>query len=99
LGQVLYPPDCMISVEERLRATQIKLIPPYRDKSGFGFFVPIYPQFQTNRGKVGGRLGIHPDGNKPGTLGCIGITDSNTKNFHNAIKMSSPSSKLILLVK
>ena len=72
---------------------------PYRDKTGKGFFLPIYPKFNTNRGKVGGRLGIHPDGNKPGTLGCIGITDANTKSFHDAIKMTPIKIKLTLLVR
>jgi hypothetical protein len=71
----------------------------YRDKSGKGFFVPIYPKFKTNRGKSGGRLGIHPDGNKPGTLGCIGITDKNTKSFHDAMGSTAPNAHLILLVK
>lgn len=72
---------------------------PYRDKFGMGFFVPIYPKFATSRGKSGGRLGIHPDGNVPGTLGCIGITDINAKSFHNAIKQTAPSIKLTLQVK
>lgn len=72
---------------------------PYRDKTGKGFFVPIYPKFQTDRGKSGGRLGIHPDGNKPGTLGCIGITDANTKSFHDAIASTAPASTLIVQVK
>ncbi len=72
---------------------------PYRDKTGMGFFIPIYPKFNTNRGKTGGRLGIHPDGNKPGTLGCIGITDANSKNFHDAIRLTAPSAKLTLQVK
>jgi len=72
---------------------------PYRDKTGMGFFLPIYPKFNTNRGKVGGRLGIHPDGNKPGTLGCIGITDANTKKFYNAIKLVPVNVKLTLHVK
>lgn len=72
---------------------------PYRDQSGKGFFVPIYPQFDTERGKVGGRLGIHPDGNTPGTLGCIGISSNNAKSFHDAIKVTSPSVKLVLEVK
>lgn len=65
----------------------------FRDKTGRGFFAPIYPKFKTNRGKSGGRLGIHPDGNKPGTLGCIGITDSNTKSFHDAIASTTPGIK------
>ncbi len=72
---------------------------PYRDKTGMGFFVPIYPKFNTNRGKTGGRLGIHPDGNKPGTLGCIGITDANSKGFHDAIRATAPNVKLTLHVK
>lgn len=76
-----------------------KIDAAYRDKSGFGFFVPIYPKFETTRGKTGGRLGIHPDGNKPGTLGCVGITDTNAKSFHDAMKMTSPSSILTLQVK
>lgn len=63
-----------------------------------GFFVPIYPRFQTNRGKTGGRLGIHPDGNKSGTLGCIGITDANAQSFHNAMKQTAPSALLTLQV-
>jgi len=76
-----------------------KVDAPYRDKTGRGFFIPIYPKFNTNRGKSGGRLGIHPDGNKPGTLGCIGITDANSKSFHDAIRLTAPSSKLTLQVK
>ena len=71
----------------------------YRDKTGKGFFVPLYPKFQTTRGKSGGRLGIHPDGNKPGTLGCVGITNHNTKSFHDAIASTAPSAKLVLHVK
>lgn len=71
----------------------------YRDKTGRGFFVPIYPRFSTHRGKNGGRLGIHPDGNIPGTLGCIGITDNSAKSFHDAMKAASPGAKLLLIVK
>jgi hypothetical protein len=71
----------------------------YRDKTGRGFFVPIYPKFQTNRGKSDGRLGIHPDGNKPGTLGCVGITDQNAKSFHDTIASTSPGARLVLQVK
>lgn len=70
---------------------------PYRDKTGRGFFVPIYPQFKTNRGKDN-RLGIHPDGNIPGTSGCIGITEYNAKSFHDAIKITAPSANITLVV-
>jgi len=36
---------------------------------GVGFFIYIEPKFKTDRSE----LGIHPDGNVPGTLGCIGL--------------------------
>lgn len=46
---------------------------PYQDpKTGLAFFIPIQPLFDTSRSG----FGIHPDGNTPGTLGCIGLTDS-----------------------
>jgi len=75
------------------------IAPSYRDSTGKGFFIPIYPRFPTSRGKYGGRLGIHPDGNVPGTLGCIGLTNADTTTFYEAIKETSAGSKLILLVK
>lgn len=39
---------------------------------GVGFSLDLNPQFDTKRD----RLRIHPDGNNPGTLGCIGVTGS-----------------------
>ena len=69
----------------------------YKDKSGKGFFIPIYPQFETTRGKSGGRLGIHPDGGVYGTLGCIGIR-SNAKSFYDVIAASASDSNLTLEV-
>ncbi len=69
----------------------------YKDATGKGFFIPIYPQFQTDRGKTDGRLGIHPDGNIPGTNGCIGIR-SNAKSFYDAIAASASDSNLTLEV-
>lgn len=39
-----------------------------------GWFVPLRPLFYTERGTPErGRFGIHPDGEFPGTNGCIGI--------------------------
>ena len=38
------------------------------------------PQFSTDRNN----LGIHPDGNKVGTLGCIGLLDADTSPWFNA---------------
>lgn len=71
----------------------------FKDSTGKGFFLPIYPPiFKTSRGS-NGRLGIHPDGNKPGTEGCIGLTDTNTKSFYDAIANSPVAIKLSLLVK
>lgn len=62
----------------------------YKDKStGMVFFILVYPQFDTQRGK-NGRLGIHPDGNVEGTSGCIGLKES-TKSFYDAVGSTSPS--------
>jgi hypothetical protein len=44
---------------------------------GAGFFIPI--EHNTDASRSG--LGIHPDGNDPGTLGCIGIAASDAKRF------------------
>jgi hypothetical protein len=45
--------------------------PAYKDRTGFGWFLWL--------GR--GNLGIHPDGNVPGTQGCIGITAINTREL------------------
>jgi hypothetical protein len=47
----------------------------YRDKAGNTWFAPLKPLFATERKG----FGIHPDGNVPGTLGCIGLTAEDTK--------------------
>lgn len=41
------------------------------------FWIPITPRFETDR--TG--LGIHPDGNVPGTLGCIGLQRGEAVSF------------------
>lgn len=51
-------------------------------KFGIGFFVRIDPTFQCDRSD----LGIHFDGNVPGTLGCIGLQCS---KFEDAIKVKN----------
>jgi hypothetical protein len=58
--------------------------PPYCDSSSPStcWFQLISPQFSTTRTEIG----IHPDGNTPGTAGCIGITISNTKPWYDALK-------------
>lgn len=40
----------------------------------------LEPQFSTQRNN----LAIHPDGNKLGTLGCIGLLDADTKPWYDA---------------
>ena len=69
----------------------------FKGKNGKGFFVPIYPEFETDRGKSGGRLGIHPDGNVYGTAGCIGLR-SNSESFYKAIAASASDASLSLEV-
>jgi hypothetical protein len=46
------------------------------------WFQLLSPQFSTSRTE----LGIHPDGNKIGTKGCIGLIDANTKPWYDAFK-------------
>ncbi len=45
------------------------------DESGFAWWAALVPTFQTDR--TG--LGIHPDGNVEGTLGCIGLVLEDTR--------------------
>jgi len=55
---------------------------PYRDHAGLAWWCPLYPQFETER--TG--LGIHPDGNIPGTAGCIGIREKDTRELFARLK-------------
>ena len=57
----------------------------YCDRAGNCWWLPIDPDFSTTR--FG--LGIHPDGNLPGTAGCIGATDDDTSDLFNALSNSS----------
>ncbi len=52
------------------------------DPKGNAWFAPLHPEFDTER--TG--LGIHPDGNVPGTLGCIGIQLEDTSLIKDALK-------------
>jgi uncharacterized protein RhaS with RHS repeats len=54
----------------------------YCDPSGNCWWLPITPLFDTDR--TG--LGFHPDGNVPGTAGCVGATDSNTRSMRDALR-------------
>jgi hypothetical protein len=62
-------------------------------KSGKGYFVPITAY--VDKGREG--LGIHPDGNVPGTDGCIGIKN-HALSFYKAIASTAPSADITLLV-
>lgn len=50
---------------------------PYRDKLGNAWFARLVPTFETFRAG----FGVHPDGNVPGTEGCIGIVAANTLDW------------------
>lgn len=62
-------------------------------KTGKGYFIPITAH--VNRGREG--LGIHPDGNIPGTEGCIGIK-YHSKSFYTSIASTAPSANITLQV-
>ena len=51
------------------------------DASGNCWWQPIQPDFYTPRD----RLGIHPDGNNPGTAGCIGVSGDNTRDLFDIL--------------
>ena len=87
-------PSGLYTVERRNVTGYTKSIGKgFRDKTGKGFFVPLTPQFKTAR--TG--LGIHPDGNVPGTQGCIGIKND-AYSFYEAIASTAPSAVITLKV-
>ena len=61
-------PEGNYDVEDLIRIKDDESNNAYK-KDGFPWWSPIEPNFKTIRNG----LGIHPDGNKKGTLGCIGI--------------------------
>lgn len=61
----------------------------YTDKKNFSWFLWL--------GKD--NLGIHPDGNVPGTKGCIGIVDADTKSLFEKLKQLNKVSPVTILVK
>jgi hypothetical protein len=61
---------------------------PYRDSKGKCWFQRLDPQFSTTRTEIG----IHPDGNVPGTKGCVGLTIADTKAWYDAL-YSVPANK------
>jgi len=61
----------------------------YCDPSDNCWWQAIEPTFETHRGKKDGRLGIHPDGNVPGTEGCIGVTSSDTSDLYQTLQTTT----------
>ncbi len=45
--------------------------------NGRGWFLPLTPTFSTTRHG----FGIHPDGNLPGTKGCVGLQGNDIKKY------------------
>jgi len=50
--------------------------PAYKDPKGFGWFLWL----------GAGGLGVHPDGNVPGTKGCIGVVANSTRDLFDKLK-------------
>ncbi|MCP4704584.1 MAG: murein L,D-transpeptidase [candidate division Zixibacteria bacterium] len=65
---------------------------PYRDKTGFAWWCRIIAQFETERSG----FGIHPDGNIPGTLGCIGIRLDNTKEVFEVLLKNEDKGLIVI---
>jgi hypothetical protein len=64
----------------------------YRDKSGLAWWCRLAPCFKTKR--FG--FGIHPDGNVPGTRGCIGIVLDDTRPVFQTLK--NTEDKILLVI-
>ena len=56
----------------------------YQDVAGLAWFCRLRAKFATER--TG--LGIHPDGNIPGTRGCIGLTDEDTSGAYIRLRLA-----------
>jgi hypothetical protein len=65
---------------------------PYTDPLGFAWWCDMEPLFYTPR--TG--FGLHPDGNVPGTLGCVGVI-GNTQTLYQFLK-KAPEPILIQVV-
>ncbi len=61
----------------------------FRDKKGFSWFLWL----------GSGNLGVHPDGNVPGTRGCVGIVDDDTTPLFNKLKQLNIGAAITILVK
>lgn len=90
-GTYICPPrSLMIGTEDdsTVPRDQKYAAAPYLDKNEYGWFLWL----GTNN------LGVHPDGNVPGTEGCIGITDGNTRPLFDSLK-AKYLDEIVVLVK
>ena len=62
--------------------------------NGRGWFLPLAAKFSTTRNG----FGIHPDGNLPGTKGCVGLQGADTKKFWGKWMRTSMNSRPSSLV-
>ena len=58
-----------------------------------GWILPLTPLFTTARGG----FGIHPDGNKPGTKGCVGLQGADIKLFWDKWLRTSMANRPVTL--
>jgi hypothetical protein len=63
----------------------------YLDETGKAWWVPLKPRFKTDR--YG--LGIHPDGNVIGTLGCIGVRSKDTRQVYEELKKAKGDALIV----
>lgn len=69
--------------------------PAFCDSLQRCWFQLLDPQFSTHRTE----LGIHPDGNKTGTKGCIGILDSDSTAWYEAFHSIGKNKYTVVEVK
>lgn len=73
------PLPCGKYLVEKPVALDVEPESPYSDGLGFAWFARLLPQFATERSG----FGIHPDGNVPGTKGCIGLMKKDTRPIYD----------------
>jgi len=78
-GPYSVPPGSLMTGTEQVEGVGFNskyAFPAYKARTGFGWFLWLGQ----------GNLGIHPDGNVPGTQGCIGITSINTRGLFEELR-------------
>lgn len=80
-------PEGIYNVTDIVALPNVPANNAYCDATGSCWWAPLQPRFQTNRTS----LGIHPDGNLPGTEGCVGVSNSNTSDFLRRLRDYGPS--------